>query len=176
MADPSGQVETRGVTLADLKGGVKLLAGHQVVLVVGDLAGRARADQPGAKKPVQDKPGAGTEPTGGDGAGTGAAGAGTTPAEAGAGPAGTGSSGTGPAGAGTGTDPKKPAPIEDKFAVAQVLNAAGAPAAGVFYELKLPDGTLKTGKTDDAGNLKVDAALQSGECTLVFPDYEAKKA
>lgn len=133
MADPSGQVETRGVTLADLKAGVKLLAGHQVVLVVGDLAGRPRADEPGAKKPVQDKPGTGTEPT-------------------------------------------KPAPIEDKFAVAQVLNAAGAPAAGVFYELKLPDGTLKTGKTDDAGNLKVDAALQSGECTLVFPEYEPKKA
>ena len=176
MADPSGQVETRGVTLADLKAGVKLLAGHQVVLVVGDLAGRPGADEPGAKKPVQDKPGTGTEPTGADGAENGASGAGAAAAEAGTGPGGTGPPGTGPAGTGPGTDPAKPAPIEDKFAVAQVLNAAGAPAAGVFYELTLPDGTLKMGKTDDAGNLKVDAALQAGECTLVFPEYEPKKA
>ena len=56
------------------------------------------------------------------------------------------------------------------------LAGSTEPAAGVFYELKLPDGTLKTGKTDEAGNLKIDAALQSGECTLVFPDYEPKKA
>ena len=175
MADPSGQVETRGVTLADLKAGVKLLAGHQVVLVVGDLAGRGRADEPGTKKPAADKAGTGAEPTGPDGAGTGPAGAGTTPAD-GTGPTGTGPAGTGPAGAGASADPAKPTSVEDKFAEAQILNAAGAPAAGVFYELTLPDGTLKTGKTDDAGNLKVDAALQSGECTLVFPDYESKKA
>jgi len=152
LADPSGQAETRGVTLAELKAGVKLFAGHQVVLVVGDLAGRKRSDEPAAKKPALDKPG-------------------TSEAPAGEGPA-----AGGPAGAEAGADAKKPAPIEDKFAVAQVLNAAGAPAAGVFYELTLPDGTLKTGKTDDSGNLKVDAALQSGECTLVFPDYEPKKA
>jgi len=175
LADPSGQIDTRGVTLADLKAGVKLLAGHQVVLVVGDLAGSKRDDGRALKQPAEDKPpsGAGTESTGLEGNGTGPAGTGAAPAGARAGAAGAGPAG---AGAGPAAEPAKPKPLEDKFAEAQVLNAKGEPAAGVFYELKLPDGTLKTGKTDEAGNLKIDAALQSGECTLVFPDYEPKKA
>ena len=75
MADPSGQIDTRGVTLADLKAGVKLLAGHQVVLVVGDLAGSKRDDGRALKQPAEDKPpsGAGTESTGLEGNGTGPA-------------------------------------------------------------------------------------------------------
>jgi len=52
LADPSGQIDTRGVTLADLKAGVKLLAGHQVVLVVGDLAGSKRDDGRALKQPA----------------------------------------------------------------------------------------------------------------------------
>jgi hypothetical protein len=54
-----------------------------------------------------------------------------------------------------------------------VLDAAGKPCKALFYELTLPDGAKRTGKTDDNGRLKITALVQKGDCTLKLPDIDA---
>jgi phage baseplate assembly protein gpV len=55
----------------------------------------------------------------------------------------------------------------------QVLDASGAPAANVYYELTLPDGTLKSGRTGTDGYIRHSGLTQAGDCKLSFPDLDS---
>jgi hypothetical protein len=65
--------------------------------------------------------------------------------------------------------------IPDQHAITiNVLDALDRPAVGVYYELTLPDGGLRTGTTDGDGQIKVSNIEKAGDCTLVFPDVDAQ--
>jgi uncharacterized Zn-binding protein involved in type VI secretion len=55
----------------------------------------------------------------------------------------------------------------------QVLDPAGNPLAGWSYELKMPDGSVQNGQTDEQGKLFADAGTQKGQCTLALRDGAA---
>jgi hypothetical protein len=64
--------------------------------------------------------------------------------------------------------PKEKKPIEF-----QLMDGAGKPYAGLEYEVVLPDGTARRGKTDDKGLVKFPDNIHPGEATLkVFPDHD----
>jgi hypothetical protein len=60
----------------------------------------------------------------------------------------------------------------DHFIEIVVFDAADAPLAGQLYELELPDGKHRTGKTDDNGSIRVDAIFKAGKCRVHFPELE----
>ncbi len=55
----------------------------------------------------------------------------------------------------------------------EVRTAAGAPAVGIHYELKLPDGDILSGQTDHRGFIRHEPHEQDGECEIRFPGVDA---
>jgi len=53
----------------------------------------------------------------------------------------------------------------------RLVNADGEPMGGVAYELKLPDGTLKSDKLDDTGKARYDDIV-AGQCEVRFPELD----
>src|SRR5262249_61297704 len=47
----------------------------------------------------------------------------------------------------------------------------GKPAAGVAWQLTLPDGTVRSGKSTEGGRISVDG-VPAGDCKLVLPDFD----
>ncbi len=47
------------------------------------------------------------------------------------------------------------------------------PLAGVMCEVEAPDGSKKTGWTNDAGMLRVDGMVAAGNCKIRFPKFDA---
>jgi phage baseplate assembly protein gpV len=54
----------------------------------------------------------------------------------------------------------------------QLVNALGEPQANVRYELRLPDGTVKTGTSGPDGWIRISGLKQTGDATLVLPDID----
>lgn len=54
----------------------------------------------------------------------------------------------------------------------QLLNKVGRPQANVFWEVTLPDGTQKTGKSDAEGWIRIPMGSVKGECKLRLPELE----
>ena len=61
-----------------------------------------------------------------------------------------------------------PQPAAGGLAI-DLLDAKGKPAAGVDWELTLPDGAVRKGKTDADGRIAVDGIGGDGDCKLVLP-------
>ena len=91
-----------------------------------------------------------------------------------------GGPGGGAPGGGGGPRPggNKPAPddpIVDLHTVEiKVVNALDQPSAGVFYELRLPDGASRSGTTDADGMIRVTGIERAGDCTVSFPGVDAQ--
>ena len=51
----------------------------------------------------------------------------------------------------------------------------GNPASGISWQLTLPDGTVKSGKTSSNGRISVDG-VPKGDCKLVLPDVDSGAA
>jgi len=70
-----------------------------------------------------------------------------------------------------------PAPVDDTPANPDeirvtVLDAVGKPLKDVYYELDLPDGSTKSGVSDETGLIHLTGLTQKGDCTLRFPDVD----
>lgn len=63
-------------------------------------------------------------------------------------------------------------PIGEHGVEVQVVNRVGRPQPDVFWELTLPDGTHKSGKTDAEGFIRVPTGAAAGECLLRLPENE----
>lgn len=60
--------------------------------------------------------------------------------------------------------------------VAVTLNGTGGkPASGISWQLTLPDGSVRSGKTGSNGRIAVDG-VPSGDCKLVLPDLDGAAA
>lgn len=51
-----------------------------------------------------------------------------------------------------------------------VVDARGEPQTGILYELTLPDGGVRTGRTGADGHLRLGALTQTGDCRITFPE------
>jgi len=78
----------------------------------------------------------------------------------------------GPAGARAGGAAAAPAAAALGKLDLQLVNVAGAPAAGLEVELTLPDGTKEAGETDANGHFVAKDLPTSGSCTLELPDID----
>jgi len=117
--------------------------------------------------------GAGSSATTGGSAGSGASGRGAS--SGGTGSA-TSSGGTG-AGSSSGaldSTVEPPTLIDPHEIEIAVVNALDQPAIGVYYELRLPDGSSRMGTTDGRGIIKITGIARPGDCSLVFPDIDAQ--
>lgn len=56
-----------------------------------------------------------------------------------------------------------------------IVNAAGIAQADVRFELKLPDGKVETGTTDQNGLISFKDLPTAGDCKLVLPDIDASE-
>lgn len=56
-----------------------------------------------------------------------------------------------------------------------VADASGNPVPNLAYELTLPDGSVKSGKTGSGGEIEERGLAKGGDYKLVFPDLEKKK-
>jgi hypothetical protein len=54
----------------------------------------------------------------------------------------------------------------------QVVDLNGKPVAGIAYEVRLPDGTVNTGFTDEEGVAGYDE-IRPGTCEVGFPELDA---
>lgn len=51
-----------------------------------------------------------------------------------------------------------------------VVDARGEPQSGILYELVLPDGSTRTGRTGADGHLRLGGLTQAGDCRITFPE------
>jgi hypothetical protein len=72
---------------------------------------------------------------------------------------------------GAGDTGKKSASKELTWVEIRLLDTAGKPVGGVAFELKLPDGEVKSGKLDDSGIARFDQILP-GQCEVRFPGLD----
>jgi uncharacterized Zn-binding protein involved in type VI secretion len=63
------------------------------------------------------------------------------------------------------------APDEDQLEV-EVVNALGEPQPGIDWELTLPDGSTKSGRTLPDGFIRLSGLTQRGSCQLTFPNVK----
>ncbi len=70
------------------------------------------------------------------------------------------------------TPPATPAQPKQHFVDITLKDALGKVKAGVFYELVLPDGSLRSGRTGDDGRIHITGLTMSGQCKLLLPDYD----
>lgn len=61
------------------------------------------------------------------------------------------------------------APVEHWIEI-RLVDEAARPIAGERYELSLPDGNAKQGRTDEFGIVRVDPIHKPGNCRIYFPD------
>ena len=142
-------VEERDVSKDEIKAGVQLRAGHQVVLIIGGTGHPAHDDEePGPDTPghTQDPPGDPSQPDH------------------------------------PGSDPQpdrppqpEPAPTPHDALDAIVVSAAGAPQKNVEWEVTLPDGSKRAGRTGDGGSIHLENLPPKAQCTLDLPDLDAEK-
>jgi hypothetical protein len=60
-------------------------------------------------------------------------------------------------------------PIDKKSIACQFLDQDGNAVAGIRYQVKLPSGDLKTGYTDENGEINI-TGIDPGNCELSLPD------
>jgi hypothetical protein len=53
----------------------------------------------------------------------------------------------------------------------QLVDAGGKPVPGIAYEIKLPDGSLQSGKLDALGKARREQIV-AGQCEVRFPDLD----
>jgi len=53
----------------------------------------------------------------------------------------------------------------------RLVDSAGKPVGGVGFEVKLPDGDVKSGKLDDSGVARFDQIVP-GQCEVRFPELD----
>jgi type VI secretion system secreted protein VgrG len=51
----------------------------------------------------------------------------------------------------------------------ELVDADGKPVAGEAYEITLPDGSVRSGTTDDAGKAQ-ERGIDPGLCQVAFPN------
>jgi uncharacterized Zn-binding protein involved in type VI secretion len=68
----------------------------------------------------------------------------------------------------TGADDDRP--IDEDQIEILVVNVNGTPQPNIEYELTLPDGSKRTGRTAADGFIRLSHLTQRGDCTLDFPD------
>lgn len=56
----------------------------------------------------------------------------------------------------------------------QLVDDNDQPVANAAYQVKLPDGSVKTGRTDANGVARF-APIISGQCSVSFPEIHAKE-
>src|SRR5438094_4165068 len=66
-------------------------------------------------------------------------------------------------------------PLPPGMLALTVKDTNGKAASGISWQLTLPDGTAKTGKTGSEGRISVDG-VPAGDCKLVLPDFEGNEA
>jgi len=54
----------------------------------------------------------------------------------------------------------------------RVINALGQVQRDIPFEVHLPDGSIRDGKTGADGFIRLSVAPHSGSCTLRFPEHE----
>jgi uncharacterized protein involved in type VI secretion and phage assembly len=75
------------------------------------------------------------------------------------------------------TEPTKggfaPTTVDEKvsFVEVELVGSDNKPVSGVAYRLELPDGTIKTGVTDQNGKVRYDG-IEAGECKVSFPELD----
>ena len=67
----------------------------------------------------------------------------------------------------------KSKPADLSFVEIVLQDENGNPVAGESYELKLPDGRVRTGKLDGKGVVRVEG-IPMGECTIKFPERDRR--
>ena len=131
------KVEQRDTTFDELKKGLQLRPGREVVLIVGGL--------------------------------------GHPPSQPGDGPSGDGGEPSHPSeqqGEAPAQNQAAPQPQAGLDAVdVQVVSPAGTPKANLEFELTLPNGEKRAGKTDASGKLHLDSVAK-GKCQLSLPDVK----
>ena len=60
---------------------------------------------------------------------------------------------------------------EKAWVEVELLDNDGNPVPGEKYEVKLPDGSVKTGTLDGNGKARVDG-VEPGNCEITFPEYD----
>jgi len=161
MSSDGDEVEQRSVSVDEIKAGVKLNAGHAVVLIVGGMlgtkpsgggtseSGAPDGDEPDGDEPHDEK----------------------TPADDGP---------DGPDGPSDGKDlvePERPPnteprPDEGTLEI-EVLDFSGQPASAVLCAIVLPDGTKREVRTDGQGMVRLGALPRGGSCQVTFPELKA---
>jgi hypothetical protein len=56
----------------------------------------------------------------------------------------------------------------------QLVNKKGQPVAGARYRLKITDGSVREGKLNENGSVRV-SGIDPGMCEITFLDYDAKE-
>ena len=68
-----------------------------------------------------------------------------------------------------------PRPQRDKTWIeVQLVNKKGQPVAGARYRLKVTDGSIREGKLDEKGSVRVPG-IDPGMCEVTFLDYDGKE-
>lgn len=70
------------------------------------------------------------------------------------------------------TPPKPPPAPEDHWLKLEVITAKDEPAPDIDYELMLPDGERKAGRTDADGRVEIRGIKESGHFKLEFPGID----
>ncbi|MFN7929750.1 MAG: type VI secretion system tip protein TssI/VgrG [Blastocatellia bacterium] len=96
--------------------------------------------------------------------------AGSPPSGAGAG-AGAGAGGTGNENAPTHDPNSEENKEKTHFIEIEFVDEAGQPVAGEAYEVKLPDGSIASGTTDEKGKAKI-TNIDAGNCEITFPNLD----
>jgi hypothetical protein len=63
--------------------------------------------------------------------------------------------------------------VETHTVEIDLVDADGNPVPGEPYRIKLPDGTIKTGKLDDQGKARITGIAQGGTCQVCFYKRDA---
>src|SRR5438477_5689529 len=69
------------------------------------------------------------------------------------------------------SDPPPQAARQEQLDI-EAVDAKGQPAANVAWELTLPDGSTRKGKTGADGKISLQDIPAAGDCKLVFPAFE----
>jgi hypothetical protein len=56
----------------------------------------------------------------------------------------------------------------------QLVDQKGSPVAGASYRMKITDGSVREGVTDENGSVRVPG-IDPGTCEVSFPDYDARE-
>jgi hypothetical protein len=158
-------------------GGVTKLIEGSPNVIVGDAAGGGGGVGPPGATIAS---GGGAGGIGGRGGSSGASSAtgGSAGATGSTGPADGAAAGPGAGSGATAATSASPAqsattPQQDaKDLDVQLVNALGDPRPGVRFEVTLPDGSVKSGESDDQGYIRITGIQQGGTASLVLPEID----